>query len=294
VNVSNWLEFDPREMQARVDREPFVIRHRLAAHPLLQLPRIIELSRSLPVQQQEYNSGDVAVNQDYLNTPRTKLSAEETLVQIEQCRSWMVLKNVERDVAYGMLLDECLKQLADHTEAVIPGMCYPEAFIFVSSPHSITPYHMDPEHNFLLQVRGSKRMTVFDRNDRSVVSELQLEKFYSGAHRNIEFRDDFAAKGKAFELTPGLGLHVPVTAPHWVANGDMVSISFSITFRSKSSYALANVYSFNSFLRSKGFNPRSPGLSPLRDRVKRAAVRVTRKFVSVCASLRSTRPCPLR
>ena len=31
-----------------------------------------------------------------------------------------------------------------------------EAFIFISSPNTVTPYHMDPEYNFLLQIRGTK------------------------------------------------------------------------------------------------------------------------------------------
>jgi len=40
-----------------------------------------------------------------------------------------------------------------------------QAFIFVSSPEAVTPLHMDPEHNFLLQVRGLKTLHLFDPND---------------------------------------------------------------------------------------------------------------------------------
>ena len=36
-----------------------------------------------------------------------------------------------------------------------------EAFIFVSSPNAVTPFHMDPEHNILMQLRGTKTMTLF-------------------------------------------------------------------------------------------------------------------------------------
>ena len=36
---------------------------------------------------------------------------------------------------------------------------------------------MDDECNFLLQVRGQKFMHVFDFNDRTLVSEQQLERF---------------------------------------------------------------------------------------------------------------------
>ena len=41
-----------------------------------------------------------------------------------------------------------------------------QGFIFVSSPNSVTPYHFDPEHNILLQIRGSKVMTQFPAGTR--------------------------------------------------------------------------------------------------------------------------------
>ena len=36
-----------------------------------------------------------------------------------------------------------------------------EAFIFVSSPGAVTPFHIDPEHNILLQIEGRKTMNVY-------------------------------------------------------------------------------------------------------------------------------------
>jgi hypothetical protein len=274
----NWLVYPAQVMLTRFPRAAFMIQHRLTDHPLLRLPRLIELARSLPEPQCEYNSGDLPVSQDYLSTPRTGLSALQTLAQIEQCHSWMVLKNVEHDPQYAALLDQCLQQLAVQTETAAPGMLHAEGFIFVSSPGSITPYHMDPEHNFLLQVQGSKRVTVFDGADRSILSEEQLESFHAGAHRNMQFRDEFAPRGELFELTPGNGLYIPVTAPHWVANGPSVSISLSITFRTLSASNQAGVYRVNAWLRRRGFAPVPPGRSAWRDAVKVALDRATSRW----------------
>jgi len=50
-------------------------------------------------------------------------------------------------------------------------MCEREAAIFVTSPGSVTPYHMDKEINFLLQIRGTKTISVFSASDREVLSE---------------------------------------------------------------------------------------------------------------------------
>ena len=41
-----------------------------------------------------------------------------------------------------------------------------DALIFVTSPRRVTPYHIDRECNFLLQIRGEKNLYVFDRNDQ--------------------------------------------------------------------------------------------------------------------------------
>lgn len=273
-----WLDYDAARMKASFEREPFTIGHRLVGHPLLQLPRIIELSKFLSNESIEFNAGNIPISQDYLTTPKTGLTAEETLRQIEVAKSWMVLKYVERDPAYKALMDECLAQLRPHTEEMAPGMRQPEGFIFVSSPKSITSYHMDPEHNFLLQIQGTKQMTVFDGKDRSILSEIQLENFHSGAHRNIEYRDELGPKGKLFTLTPGVGLHVPVTAPHWVENGDAVSVSFSITFRSNGSIRRAHAYRANARLRARGLQPTPPGQSPVKDSVKAVTSRLLDRF----------------
>lgn len=148
-----------------------------------------------------------------------------------------------------------------------------ESFIFVSSPGSITPYHMDPEQNFLLQIRGSKAMSVFDPSDPSILSQQVVERFYSGAHRNLVFRDEIRAKARVFELSPGMGVHVPVTAPHWVQNGSEVSVSYSITFQTKASLRTAHAHRINAGMRRWGLRPSPVGQSALRDGLKQFAFR---------------------
>jgi cytochrome P450 len=43
------------------------------------------------------------------------------------------------------------------SEPLAPGMCQREGFIFISSPGAVTPFHLDPEHNFLLQIKMDAR-----------------------------------------------------------------------------------------------------------------------------------------
>lgn len=271
------LEIDAGLFRACFDRRPFYIGHRLVGHPLFALPRLIELACALPAEDVEYNAGDVPLSLKPELTPRNGLSPEETLRRIEECRSWMVLKSVEKDPEYAALLRACLEEVCVHSEPLRPGMRDPQGFIFVSSPGSVTPYHMDPEHNFLLQIRGTKAISLFDGRDRSILSEAELERFHAGGHRNLEYRPEYEAKAWHGRLVPGLGLHFPATAPHHVRNGDDVSVSFSITFRTPDLDVMGYAHRANGWLRRRGIRPVPPGRFPLRDRVKSLTWRAARR-----------------
>jgi CelD/BcsL family acetyltransferase involved in cellulose biosynthesis len=275
AHTMNLLDVAPEAMRSNFGRTPFRVRHRLAESGLFELTRLLELAKRLPEKSVEYNAGDVPLTLDPSQTPRTGLSVEETLQRIESCRSWMVLKNVEQDPEYRQLLESCLAEVGQLSHAVSPGMSRKEGFIFISSPRSVTPYHMDPEENFLLQIRGRKTMHVFDASDRSILSDEEIERFLTGANRNLVFRDEYQPKARVFSLSPTEGVHVPVTWPHWVQNGEEVSISFSITFQTTSSVRLTHAHRMNAQLRRWGLAPSAVGSSPSRDALKQFAYRAT-------------------
>ncbi len=266
------IELDEEICAAYFDRRPFHVRHSLSGHPLFGLSRLIELARRLPEPFVEYNAGALPVGVRPGQTPRTGLAPQETIRRIAECGSWMVLKRVEQDPEYGALLGRCLDDAAAQAGAALPSMLQREGFIFLSSPGAVTPFHLDPEHNFLLQIRGRKTVSMWDRDDRFVLPEAELEKFYAAfVHRNLPWRDVFQTTAWVVPLEPGQGLHFPVAVPHWVQNGPEVSISFSITFRSGSSRSRELVYRANAKLRNLGFSPRPPGRSILLDSTKKAA-----------------------
>jgi mannose-6-phosphate isomerase-like protein (cupin superfamily) len=251
-------------------------RHGLVGHELLTLESLVGLASRLGGENVEYNHGDLPVGIDPGDVPRNGLTPEETIRRIEECGSWMVLKFVERDPAYKALLDRALGALAEAIEPVTGEILTPAGFIFISSPVAVTPFHMDPEHNILLQIRGAKRMTVFPGDEEMVPAERH-EAYHVGGHRNLPWRESFAARGEAFELAPGDALHVPVKHPHWVKNGAEPSISFSITWRSQWSYEEADIRGMNHMLRRLGLSPRPPAPFPKRNPAKALAWRALRK-----------------
>jgi len=272
------LQIHPIAFEENFSRRPFLIGHQLTQHPLFQIERLLELSQRLPESCIEYNAGNIPVSIDGALTPRNGLSPEETIRRIAECKSWLVLKYVERDPEYARLLDECLAEIRPYSEPIAPGMTQPQAFIFVTSPGSVTPYHIDPEHNFLLQIRGSKEIRMLDGNDRSIVSHEDLENFYSDRGRNLKMKKEDAGDGWTYHLQPGQGLHFPVTFPHWVRNGEEVSVSFSITFRTPDLDRRRLLYQANADYRSRGKTPRAVGESRLRDDLVAFSTRLKRKL----------------
>ena len=108
-----------------------------------------------------------------------------------------------------------------------------------------------------------------------------LEKYLAEGPFCGEFKDEYQRKAFEFDLNPGDGLHFPLNWPHWIQNGDEVSISFSITFRTPQSERTSCIYSVNHELRKRGFNPTPYGNSALLDSAKFNAYRATRRAKSL-------------
>jgi hypothetical protein len=257
---------------------PHKLVHALGEHPLLTIEALAQLGEKLPVASVEYNRGDLPVGIDPLLVPANGLSIGDTIRMVETSGSWAVLKNIEQLPEYEGLLLGLLAELKPHIEAKTGRMLRPQGFVFVSSPNAVTPYHFDPEHNILLQLRGSKMMTQFPAGDARYAPDQTHEGYHTGGHRNLVWRDELASGGTEWSLQPGEALFVPVMAPHHVKNGAAVSISLSITWRSDWSFAEADARAFNGVLRKIGITPKVPGRFPAQNKAKAYAWRALRKL----------------
>ena len=285
---SNLLKMDTEVFKHNFPNRGFKVQHNLAGRPEFSLERLVQLAQRLPEKEVEYFTGKVPVSQDPKNHPKNGLSIVETVRRIEENGSWMVLKNVQVDPEYASLMHSFLEEVYPECDASFRGVHREEAFIFISSPNSVTPYHLDEEHNFLLQIRGSKEVSMWDPNDRTVLPEQQAEymlQIWHGPdyHRNMGFKDEFQKRARVFPLTPGEGLHFPVGAPHWVKNGPQVSVSFSVTFRSEQSEKQAILYFVNRKLKSLGLKPTPPFQSAWRDSLKYGIFQTGRRIAGIFA-----------
>ena len=69
------------------NQHPFAFEHRLTDHPLLQLPRVAELVRSLPRGNFYFDAGDIAIGQRWDQSPRGQWPVAELVERIENCAS---------------------------------------------------------------------------------------------------------------------------------------------------------------------------------------------------------------
>ncbi|WP_020180112.1 cupin-like domain-containing protein [Methylopila sp. M107] len=279
--MSASLSADASDLATRYPLRHFPIRHSLSHHPLLQLPRLIELTKALPRDRIEYNSGAVSVNQKAEDTPLVDLPPDEVVRQIETAGAWMVLKRVDEVPAYRELMEQALASMArqlgfETLEAA--GFRELEGFIFVSSANSTTPFHCDNEDNLFVQIHGPKFFHLFDNEDRSLVSEELLESAPS-KHRNLPYEERFEARAKVYELSPGEGVFVPYQVPHWVRTGDSYSVSMAITWRSDAVVKRNKLIFMNAWLREKGFAQAAPGEKPALDGLKVAAYTAARAAI---------------
>lgn len=281
-----WLDFDREQMRSRFNAEAFGFRHRLHESPLFELPRLAQLADFLFAaggRRDVYNAAAAKrFDQAFEVNGSRPLSPGEAINTIETSNSWMVLKRVERDPEFAVIVQECMQQLAEDSPVFAPGNVVKcEGFIFVTSPGGLTPYHIDPQWSFIAQIRGRKRYRIYDVRDPSVVSADEIERYYLGETMAARYDPAKDRAVKVFDLQPGMCANQPLHAPHSAEVFAEASISMTIALVLREWEQAAHVHRANHYLRKAGLNPGPVGARPLSDSVKRLAYRATRKLARV-------------
>jgi hypothetical protein len=144
------------------------------------------------------------------------------------------------------------------------------AFVFVSSPNSVTPVHYDIEHSLLMQVSGKKTVSI-GRFENDAVRRHEFDRYWDGAHGRIETLQPEVA---SYTMTPGRAVYIPPGTPHWVHNGPDISLSVTLTYFTAATVRENRVESFNAHLRRRHMKPREPGRSTTVDMAKVCALGV--------------------
>ncbi len=266
---------DPGRSFARhYNRGSFMFPHGIRAGDGFDVPGLAALAARLP-QTDEYvywSNGPIDVTARWEQGRAEKHSLQDTIRNIAHNNSIVILKHTEQDPVLGPILRAFLSEVVELSgpqmrDDVVVG----EALILLASPNRITSYHIDAECNYLVQLVGDKTLNVFDPSDHSLITHEELERFHDGDYNGAVYKPERQADAQIYDLRAGHGVHIPTGAPHWVQNGDNVSIALSINYDLRSVHRLSRLYRFNNRFRRFGGRPTAPGVSPWRDRVKLAA-----------------------
>lgn len=255
------------------------LHHSFAEHPLLQLPRLQQLAESLLDNDQcrfiQAEATQASPFNPMRRSPEGRTIAD-IFARIEEPGSWISMYNVETDPEYHQFLWDALDTVRPLVDVQDPGMFNVGGFIFVSAPPSVTPFHIDRENNFWLQIRGRKHINVWDPADRVAVSQESVEKFITqGNLDEVCFREEIRARSFESDMGPGEGVYMPSTAAHmtqattdWVRPGDGYAISIAMVFYTRATRRAANLHALNQFLRQRGLAVTPPDISPRLDAIK--------------------------
>jgi hypothetical protein len=254
------------------DHKPFLFRHALDQHPAFQLGALLCAAERLSKDprtagKSHFESGSPDRNAWFGARPEGQ-TIVDAIASIESGKNWVILKRIHEDPEYRAILMQLVPQLSQVAGVDIAKTYYdPTMTIFITSPGRVTPYHMDGETNFLAQIHGKKMVYIYDGADPSVLTTEQLEKYWTGNLPKIDYPENLPHGHWQYTLEPGNGVFNPAIFPHWLQNGDEVSVSVSMNFKRRHNTSIGALR-FNHFARKFGLHPEVPGRNKGVDRAK--------------------------
>ncbi|RYZ41926.1 MAG: transcriptional regulator [Myxococcaceae bacterium] len=247
------------------DRESYRCRHTLVGHPALELENLAGVVQRLPADNVFFSSGLLPKDADFDRAHvdhRTGLSLKDTVENMMTSHSYIMLRAPEQDPSFKDLFRSLLAEVESLMQAQGVGHTAvdPMLYLFIASPGSVTPFHLDRYSTLLMQFRGRKAVHISPAWDEQVVPARDLESFVARSGSKVSYRETFDATATRYEFGPGDALHIPFVAPHYVKNGmDDVSVSLSIIFNTRETARHLRALRANHALRTRlgrvGYRP---------------------------------------
>ncbi|NNF53255.1 MAG: hypothetical protein HKN03_02325 [Acidimicrobiales bacterium] len=275
-----YVHVDRDTWAANEGKRPFGFTHGLTGDCRLTHEAIVKLSDRIPISHVEMNNSDLPTLFPTDDVPELDRSPGEIVEQVIELRRWLALSNLEVDSEMKALIDECLDPIDEMLGDFQGGITGREGYIFIAPPGATTPAHLDFEHNFLLQIQGTKRVTV-----GFVDPELEARTLESMTGTGYGRLPELPKQTEEFMLKPGDGIYISPRLAHTIDTiGDDLSVSFSLVFHTPWLERGAKVHAANHDLRRLGLKPAPYGSSDRGDKFKAGAVTIWRAAKSKITS----------
>jgi hypothetical protein len=249
--------------------------HDLHLDDRLTLASIADLADRLPRQSVIADTAAQPLLVPQGGPPRGALDRPGDVIRdLRTANAWLTLLNVEEDPGMADLMNTRLDQLETgmiaRRDSKHGKLRKRVAFVFVSSPNSVTPVHFDIEHSLLMQVSGRKTVSI-GRFETDAVRRREFDRYWDGSHGRIE---NLPPEIATYTLTPGRAVYIPPGTPHWVRNSGDISLSVTLTYFTAATVRSNRIEDFNSHLRRRHLKPQEPGHSAAVDVTKICAMGV--------------------
>jgi hypothetical protein len=237
-------------------RQEATLGHALAHFPELLPSKLLALGGELPPRWTlGYNGSGAPVTFD----------EREMADRLDNTACSLRLYHLELLPAFAGLIRGCYLEAGVHEAATLEGGVTAESSIaFIGSGGATTPLHLDHHHNLLLQITGTKVLTVagFDTAERQ---RREVERAFTarGACSTAP------AWTRTYRLGPGDGVYVPPYTFHSakVLEGE-TSVALSCAFSTLATERAFRVHRVNLALTRLRLRPAPAGASATRDATK--------------------------
>jgi hypothetical protein len=273
--VRQRLHVDPAAAATAFGVGPLALRHGVTEEQGFGAAALVEVAARIPASWVTgYVSRDQVLDR---NLVRIEAPARELVSGIATNGVRLTLYHVEHVSPYRELLHDHLDGWEAMTGEREGGTTKRTANVFLGAPGAIVPAHFDRHHNVLLQVRGTKTLTVGWFAD-AARTRRETEREFDQGHHGIA---DLPPETVTFELGPGDGVYIPAYAFHWVVGGPEVSVALSCGWSTATTQRAEEVHQANARLRRLGIPTRPPGRSATVDASKALLFRSAQRLHAV-------------
>jgi len=258
------------------NRLPYEFAHTLAGNPLFEISRLVDLAERVATRRAPhlaggdvyFNNGIIEPGEKPVRPDLPPTSASDFIRKIDTAQAWIILKHVEREPGYREVLESCIRDILQLSgPELLHQIKWFEAILFITSPNRVTEYHLDREVSWILQLQGDKEIHLFDRADKQIVPDEELEVYWTADNRAARYKPEYESRAIVYQMRPGSGVHIPINSPHWLRNKNNISVTLNVNFQFHDRH-WANLYRANYYLRRAGIAPHPPGAHPVSDRLK--------------------------
>ena len=218
-NLESGRIFDATgDFRDRFNRRSFQFKHNLGGSRLFELPRLVSLAETLLELQGPssvaWTSSNAELNFRWSDMKKKdrRESLTAAIQNLETSGSWMLLYRVQTDPVYRNLMNQVIAEVAQLSgeEELERDITWRDAYIFLASPLSVTPYHIDHESTFLFQIHGRREANIWNREEPGVLPDTEKEAYYGGNLSAATYRTENQSKASVYDMVAGTGVHQSV------------------------------------------------------------------------------------